>query len=563
MEQTPAPPPQSTQQPPPEQQHQPPASSLAPPPQPTVTSTSAVAPTTSAALPTTAASSVPTTTPAIAAPATPSAPSPAPAPSSSNPNQPNASAQSSQLISAQSTNPQARPLYNRPWQQQQPSPFSHYSLPPPPLPLTPHSSSTNSSSPSLTAPPPPRGGMAIGVPAHHPATPPAPPASFSSLNPPSYGQPFSGLGRNVTDSGPASSSSQVRQPIGGMQGIGMIGSLGSSSAMRPSGIPGHQLRPVQLRPQPSPSTHSPAAQNFQGHGMLRVSSVGSPASPSPNSTQGPQPQNQPWLSSGSQGKHPLPPTSLRPQLSSQSMAQRSHIAQQHHHPTSATSQQQQVSTTQQSQQPQTSAQPQEQYGQQFPQSRIQQSLPSQQQIARGQGSGIQRPQAMPSPAAQTGVLGRIASAEPEESCNRILSKRSIQELVAQIDPSEKLDPEVEDILVDIADDFVESITTFGCSLAKHRKSSTLETKDILLHLERNWNITLPGFGGDEIKTYKKPPTSDIHRERLAVIKKSVLASESTNSKSSAGQTGGNPKSHIAKGPTSFIGSPNPKLREPA
>lgn len=40
----------------------------------------------------------------------------------------------------------------------------------------------------------------------------------------------------------------------------MIGSLGSSSAMRPSGIPGHQLRPVQLRPQPSPSTHSPAAQ---------------------------------------------------------------------------------------------------------------------------------------------------------------------------------------------------------------------------------------------------------------------------------------------------------------
>ena len=51
--------------------------------------------------------------------------------------------------------------------------------------------------------------MAIGVPAHHTGTPPTPPASFSSLNPPSFGQPLSGVGRNVTDSGPASSSSQV------------------------------------------------------------------------------------------------------------------------------------------------------------------------------------------------------------------------------------------------------------------------------------------------------------------------------------------------------------------
>lgn len=73
-----------------------------------------------------------------------------------------------------------------------------------------------------------------------------------------------------------------------------------------------------------------------------------------------------------------------------------------------------------------------------------------------------------------------------EPCTTILSKRSIQELVnqvnifsnfyfllfcpciylknslyslyQQIDPSEKLDPDVEDVLVDIAEDFIDSVS---------------------------------------------------------------------------------------------------------
>ncbi|XP_016512283.1 transcription initiation factor TFIID subunit 12 isoform X2 [Nicotiana tabacum] len=446
-------------------------------------------------------------------------------------------------------NAQTRQPFNRPWQQ--PSPFQHFSLPPPPPPPPPHSSSSSSitSSSSSLSMQNPRGGggMAMGVPAHHP------PTSFSSLTPPppSFGQQF---GRNLPDSSaPSSTASQVRQPVQGMHGMGMMGSLGSTSPMRPAGVP-QQLRPVasSLRPQTSISSQSAATQNFQGHGMLRVQSVGLPSSQLHTMSQSPKAQNQPWLSSGAQGKPPLPTPSLRPQISPQTLHQRSHILSQHQHTvtTSSSAQQSQLSTSSQSQ---------DHMGQQMPPSRIPQSL-SNQPLARGQGLGVQRPSShalMQSATVKPGPPSKVTTLETEEPCTRILSKRSIQEILAQIDPSEKLDAEVEDVLVDIAEEFVESITTFGCSLAKHRKSNTLEAKDILLHLERNWNMTLPGFSGDEIRTYKKPFTSDIHKERIAAIKKSGLVAEMTNAKGSA-QAGGGMKGHLAKGAANILGSPNAK-----
>lgn len=78
-------------------------------------------------------------------------------------------------------------------------------------------------------------------------------------------------------------------------------------------------------------------------------------------------------------------------------------------------------------------------------------------------------------------------------------RRSILDLVYSIDPNVKLEPEVEDLMLDIADEFVDSVTNFACRLAKHRGADTLDVKDLQLHLERNHNIRIPGFASDETR----------------------------------------------------------------
>eukprot|EP00052_Salpingoeca_macrocollata_P025698 m.234234 g.234234 ORF g.234234 m.234234 type:complete len:186 (-) comp22470_c1_seq2:39-596(-) len=105
---------------------------------------------------------------------------------------------------------------------------------------------------------------------------------------------------------------------------------------------------------------------------------------------------------------------------------------------------------------------------------------------------------------------------------QVLPRQRLQELLSLIDNSQTLDVDVEEALVGIANDFVERVVTASCQLAKHRGSSTLEVKDVKLHLERNWNIRVPGYHAEEVKQVRDIRGSDAqHKQRMALVQKEL------------------------------------------
>lgn len=65
---------------------------------------------------------------------------------------------------------------------------------------------------------------------------------------------------------------------------------------------------------------------------------------------------------------------------------------------------------------------------------------------------------------------------------KLLTKTRLRELVNEVDPNEQLDEDVEDLMLQLSDNFINEIVKEACLLAKHRKSNILETRDVQLYL---------------------------------------------------------------------------------
>lgn len=115
-----------------------------------------------------------------------------------------------------------------------------------------------------------------------------------------------------------------------------------------------------------------------------------------------------------------------------------------------------------------------------------------------------------------------SSATASSDQRGVLDRSRLRDLVKEVDPLEQMDDDVEEVLLQVADDFIENVVASSCQLAKHRKSNTLEAKDVQLYLERCWNMQIPGFGGEEpTRPYKKSLATEAHKQRMALIRKTL------------------------------------------
>ncbi|OAR01886.1 hypothetical protein LLEC1_07023 [Akanthomyces lecanii] len=108
------------------------------------------------------------------------------------------------------------------------------------------------------------------------------------------------------------------------------------------------------------------------------------------------------------------------------------------------------------------------------------------------------------------AMAKVPAYSHDAEGDHVLSKKKLDELVRQVcgAPSEGSDgnlltPEVEESVLNMADSFVDNVLHAACRNSKERGSKVLEIRDIQLVLERTYNIRVPGYSSDELRTVRK------------------------------------------------------------
>ncbi|XP_050307920.1 transcription initiation factor TFIID subunit 12 [Anthonomus grandis grandis] len=104
---------------------------------------------------------------------------------------------------------------------------------------------------------------------------------------------------------------------------------------------------------------------------------------------------------------------------------------------------------------------------------------------------------------------------------QVVTKQRLQDLVKEIDSTLNLEDEVEEILLSYVDEFVDRCLNGAALIAKNRHCNSIEVKDVQQFLNRNYNMWTPGFGTDELKPYKRSLTTEAHKQRTALIRKTL------------------------------------------
>jgi len=68
----------------------------------------------------------------------------------------------------------------------------------------------------------------------------------------------------------------------------------------------------------------------------------------------------------------------------------------------------------------------------------------------------------------------------------------------------------------------------ACRVAKLRSSATLELRDLQLILERNYNIRVPGYASDELRTVKKIQPTQAWAQKMSAVQAAKVTGGKTD-----------------------------------
>ncbi|CAX43174.1 subunit of TFIID and SAGA complexes, putative [Candida dubliniensis CD36] len=117
---------------------------------------------------------------------------------------------------------------------------------------------------------------------------------------------------------------------------------------------------------------------------------------------------------------------------------------------------------------------------------------------------------------------KVTPSNIPDNDGRVLTKRKLVELINNIsidqgDVKIPIDNDVEDIFLDLADEFVRNVVQFSGRLAKHRKLDRIDIRDVQLNLEKNWGLRIPGYSTDEIRAARKWQADGEYVEKVKKI----------------------------------------------
>ena len=110
----------------------------------------------------------------------------------------------------------------------------------------------------------------------------------------------------------------------------------------------------------------------------------------------------------------------------------------------------------------------------------------------------------------------------------ITREYSITDLLHKIDPSASLDPVAEELILDAADDFIDSIVNLAAECAKNRGSPVLQPDDISYVVRRKFGDSSIS-GKYDIQHQPDFIPNEVHLKRLKALQEhAITQQQSTN-----------------------------------